>query len=161
VLVITDPDRAWLRPLAKSSPRLAIARTCWCCRLGPLHPERINMVFDQTIVDRGGSTEGWENYRKFLLEKYPARKPEENFQRRPPGHLALAFGALAAANEGVDCTPMEGFDPAAVDALLGLREQGLKSVVMLPLGYRDSSNDWLVKLAKSRRPKEELFTFVG
>jgi hypothetical protein len=42
---------------------------------------------------------------------------------------------------------MEGFDPAAVDALLGLREQGLKSVVMLPLGYRDSSNDWLVKLA--------------
>jgi nitroreductase len=56
---------------------------------------------------------------------------------------------------------MEGFDPAAVDALLGLREQGLKSVVMLPLGYRDSSNDWLVKLAKSRRPKEELFTFVG
>ncbi len=125
-------------------------------------PERINAVFDQTIVDRGGSTEGWENYRRMLLEKYPARTPEENFQHAArQAYVALAFGVMAAANEGVDCTPMEGFDPAAVDAVLGLGDKGLKSVVMLPLGYRDADNDWLVKLAKSRRPKEALFSFIG
>jgi hypothetical protein len=36
---------------------------------------------------------------------------------------------------------MEGFDPVALDALLGLEAKGLSSVLLLPLGYRDSGND--------------------
>jgi nitroreductase len=36
----------------------------------------------------------------------------------------------------VDSTPMEGFDPAAVDQILSLKERKLRSVVILPLGYR-------------------------
>ena len=68
--------------------------------------------------------------------------------------------AIAAAGElKVDATPMEGFDADALDELLGLREQGLRSVTMLPLGYRDAENDWLVNLKKVRRPKEE-FVFT-
>ncbi|MNG30869.1 Oxygen-insensitive NAD(P)H nitroreductase [compost metagenome] len=50
---------------------------------------------------------------------------------------------------------MEGFDADALDALLGLRAKGLRSVVLLPLGYRDAENDWLLKLKKSRRPMAE------
>lgn len=164
VLVISNPAlRARLRPVAKDQAQVVdcshlLVFAAW----DHYTPERINGVFDQTIVDRGGSTEGWENYRRMLLEKYPARTPEENFQHAArQAYVALAFGVMAAANEGVDCTPMEGFDPAAVDAVLGLGDKGLKSVVMLPLGYRDADNDWLVKLAKSRRPKEALFSFIG
>lgn len=56
---------------------------------------------------------------------------------------------------------MLGFNPAALDELLGLNERGLKSVVILPLGYRDTENDWLADLAKVRMPKEDLFIEDG
>ena len=64
--------------------------------------------------------------------------------------------AIAQAAElKVDCTPMEGFSPDELDELLDLKPKGLKSVLMLPLGYRDASNDWLVNMKKVRNPKEE------
>jgi nitroreductase len=53
---------------------------------------------------------------------------------------------------------MEGFDPDALDQILNLREKGLRSCVMLPLGYRDDKNDWLVNLPKVRKSKEDLVT---
>ncbi len=56
---------------------------------------------------------------------------------------------------------MEGFDPAALDEILGLRARGLRSVVMLPLGYRAEEGDWLVNLKKVRRPSEQFVTHVG
>jgi nitroreductase len=67
---------------------------------------------------------------------------------------------VAAAFEGVDCTPMEGFDPAALDEILGLRARGLRSVVILPLGYRQPDGDWLVNLDKVRRPRTDFVTEV-
>ncbi len=62
----------------------------------------------------------------------------------------------AAATEQVDATPMEGFKNDELDTLLGLPEKGLRSVTLLPLGYRDIANDWLVNQKKVRRPKSEL-----
>ncbi len=53
---------------------------------------------------------------------------------------------------------MEGFDPAAVDQILGLQERKLRSVVILPLGYRKPDTDWLVNLKKVRRPREKFIT---
>jgi len=56
-------------------------------------------------------------------------------------YIGLGFALVAAATEEVDSTPMEGFVPAKVDEVLGLNEMGLKSCVILTLGYRDSDND--------------------
>jgi nitroreductase len=55
---------------------------------------------------------------------------------------------------------MEGFSAEALDEILGLRAKGLRSVLMLPLGYRDTENDWLVNLNKTRRSQDELVTEV-
>jgi nitroreductase len=52
---------------------------------------------------------------------------------------------------------MEGFNSAALDSLLGFKEKGLRSITLLPLGYRDVENDWLAKFPKVRREKEKLF----
>jgi len=73
-------------------------------------------------------------------------------------YIGLAYGTLAAANELVDATPMEGFDNAALDALLELNTKGLKSTAILALGYRDLKTDWLLKLQKVRAPVQELVT---
>jgi len=44
-----------------------------------------------------------------------------------------------------------------LDASLELSKMGLKSVVLLALGYRDIDKDWLLKMKKVRRTKEDLF----
>jgi nitroreductase len=123
--------------------------------------ERINAYFDLTIAERGGTNEGWENYRKFLLASYPSRDAEVNFQHAAKqAYIGLGFAMAAAALEQVDSTPMEGFNPEAVDELLGLRAHGLRSVALLPLGYRDAAKDWLVSLKKVRRPLAQFVTEV-
>ncbi|QFZ55856.1 NAD(P)H-dependent oxidoreductase [Oceanihabitans sp. IOP_32] len=123
--------------------------------------ERINYMFDLTNEIRGFKNEGWENYRKMLLDMYPKQDAEENFNHAAKqAYIALSQAIIAAAFEGVDSTPIEGFDPAAVDEILGLREKGLRSAVLLPLGYRKEEDDWLVNLVKVRKPMEDLVTVV-
>ena len=56
---------------------------------------------------------------------------------------------------------MEGFDPAEVDKILGLKERGLRSVVLLPLGYRDPTGDWLLPMKKVRKSRETIVTQVA
>lgn len=121
--------------------------------------ERINYMFDLTNEIRGFKNEGWENYRQMLLKNYPNRDPEENFQHAArQTYIALMTAMSQAIEEGVDSTPMEGFNNQALDEILGLAEKNLRSTVILPLGYRDAENDWLVNLKKVRKPIDDLVT---
>ena len=123
--------------------------------------DRINKMFDLVNEVRGFKNEGWENYRQMLLKGYPPRDPEVNFNHAAKqAYIAFSQAITAAAFEKVDATPMEGFDANAVDEILNLREKGLKSCVLLPLGYRDTENDWLVSLKKVRKHREDLITEV-
>jgi len=122
-------------------------------------PERINQMFDLTNEVRGFTNEGWEAYRQKLLSAYPNRPADENFiHASKQAYIAFGLAIAAAAFEGVDATPMEGFDPAALDEILELKEKGLRSVLLLPLGYRDESKDWLVNLKKVRKSKADFVT---
>ena len=123
--------------------------------------ERINKMFDLVNEVRGFKNEGWENYRQMLLKGYPPRDPEVNFNHAAKqAYIAFSQAITAAAFEEVDATPMEGFDANALDEILNLREKGLRSCVLLPLGYRDTENDWLVNLKKVRKSREDLITEV-
>jgi nitroreductase/dihydropteridine reductase len=123
--------------------------------------ERINAMFDMTNAQRGGTNEGWENYRQMLLNSYPARDAQTNFEHAArQAYIGLGAALIAAAFEEVDSTPMEGFDPKALDEILGLQARGLRSVAIMPLGYRDETGDWLVNLKKVRRPREQFVTEV-
>tara|TARA_R110002126_G_scaffold5194_8_gene27401 strand:- start:367 stop:999 length:633 start_codon:yes stop_codon:yes gene_type:complete len=123
--------------------------------------DRINYMFDLTNEIRGFKNEGWENYRQMLLDSYPQKDAEENFNHAAKqAYIAFSQAIAAAAFEKVDSTPIEGFDPEAVDEILGLREKGLRSAVLLPLGYRKESEDWLVNLVKVRKPMKDLVTVI-
>ena len=50
---------------------------------------------------------------------------------------------------------------SAVDELLGLRAKGLRSVTLLPLGYRDAANDWLLPLKKVRRTRDNFIIEIN
>jgi nitroreductase/dihydropteridine reductase len=123
--------------------------------------ERINTMFDLTNAQRGGTNEGWEAYRQKLLSGYPPRDPQVNFEHAArQAYIALGAALVAAAFEGVDATPMEGFDPDALDKILDLRARGLRSVLIVPLGYREADKDWLVNLKKVRRPLDQFVSEV-
>ena len=96
-----------------------------------------------------------------LLSKYPVRSAEENFQHAArQAYIGLGLALAAAAMEEVDSTPMEGFDNKALDEILNLGDKGLKSVAIMPLGYREADQDWLANLKKVRKPRELFVTEV-
>ena len=66
-------------------------------------------------------------------------------------YIGLGVSIVASAVEEVDSTPMEGFVTAQVDEILGLKDMGLSSTVILTLGYRDTEGDSLSTMKKIRR----------
>lgn len=65
-------------------------------------------------------------------------------------YIALGNLMTVCAAEGIDSCPMEGFLPQALDVELKINELGLKSVLLLPVGYRDET-DMFATLKKVRK----------
>lgn len=163
VLVVTNQEiKEKIRPVAWNQSMVTNCSHLFVFAAWDTYTEdRINYMFDLTNEIRGFKNEGWENYRRQLLNSYPQRDAEENFQHAArQAYIGFTNAINAAAFLGLDATPMEGFDPSAVDEILGLREKGLRSCVLLPVGYRDADNDWLVNLKKVRKPKDKLITVL-
>lgn len=163
VFVITDPKvKAKIKEIAWNQPQVTdcshlLVFAAW----DHYTADRINYMFDLTNEIRGFKNEGWENYRQMLLNSYPNRDPEVNFEHAArQTYIALMAGMSQAVYEGLDTTPMEGFDSVALDEILGLKEKNLRSTVILPVGYRDAEKDWLVNLVKVRKPMEDLVTII-
>lgn len=71
-------------------------------------------------------------------------------------YIALGFLLETAALLEVDATPMEGFNAAQFDEILGLKEKGLTSAVICALGYR-STDDTYANQPKVRKSEGEMF----
>ena len=69
-------------------------------------------------------------------------------------YIALGNLMTVCAIEDIDACPMEGFLCSKYDDLLELKEKRLKSVLLLPVGYRDE-DDMFSELKKVRRPISE------
>jgi nitroreductase/dihydropteridine reductase len=122
--------------------------------------ERIDEVTNLNIEARG-EIPLIHDYYGNLKANYVPRDAEVNYAHAArQAYIALGVGLIAAAEQGVDSTPMEGFDPASVDKILGLKERGLRSVVLLPLGYRDPTGDWFLPMAKVRKSSETIVTQI-
>ncbi|MGC6430445.1 MAG: NAD(P)H-dependent oxidoreductase [Jejuia sp.] len=69
-------------------------------------------------------------------------------------YIALGNLITVCAIEQIDACPMEGFMPAKFDELLNLKSKGLKSVLLLPVGYR-AKDDMFSEFKKVRKPLNE------
>lgn len=123
--------------------------------------DRIDHVTQQMADERGGMGEALVGYFNNLKAMYLPRTAEENYAHAArQAYIALGFALAAAAELEVDSTPIEGFDPDALDEILGLKAKGLRSVLLLPLGYRAEKGDWLQSMKKVRKGKEALVTEI-
>lgn len=123
--------------------------------------EKIGEVMVKTARERGLPDNAMEEYAQSLWNNY--QSAGEEWQRNhaaKQAYISFGLAIAAAAEQEVDATPMEGFDAARLDEILGLGALGLKSVVILPVGYRDAQHDWLVNLKKVRTPREEFITVI-
>ena len=118
--------------------------------------ERIREVYAHANSARGLSEDANADFINRMVGYFSTKTPEESYQHAAKqAYIGFGLAIAQAAELKVDATPMEGFDPAALDELLGLKSLGLRSTTLLPLGYRDAENDWLVNLKKVRTPLNE------
>ena len=101
--------------------------------------------------------QGQKDCRTGYVDYY--RNEKGDIQRWAENQTFIALGQmlLAAGIEGIDATPIGGFDEEIITEELDLIAQGLIPSVIMTLGYR-SDVDFNAKLPKSRLNKEEIFT---
>ena len=161
MLVIEDEElREKLKPASWNQPQITDASHLLVFAAWDNYSlERIEEVFNKTMNERNLPIETMDDYKKRLWSMYePLGEEWHANHAAKQAYIAFAMAIAAAAEQKVDATPMEGFNPEQLDELLDLKSMGLKSNLILALGYRDTKKDWLVDMKKVRTPKEEFVT---
>jgi len=162
LIVVTNPEKlAAIRaaasdqsPITEGSHLLVFA--AW----DNYTEERIDEIINLMTEERG-ELPLINTYYDNLKANYLPRDAEVNYAHAArQAYIALGVALVAAAEQEVDSTPMEGFDPTQVDEILDLGARGLRSVVLLPLGYRDPTGDWLLNMKKVRKGQKTMVTLV-
>lgn len=123
--------------------------------------DRIETIYGHITRERDQPEDRYQPYKDRLKGMYLNRPAENNFEHAArQAYIAMGFAMAEAASLKIDATPMEGFVGAELDELLDLLSKGLKSVLLLPIGYRDEANDWLVNQKKVRHPKNDFLTVI-
>lgn len=133
------------------------------CAHRQLDETHLASILEQEIQDGRFATPeakaGQQATRSFYINLHGTQLNDADSWMDKQIYLALGTLMLGAASLGLDACPMEGIDCKAVDQALGLEDKGLRSVVMLALGYR-SANDFNAALPKSRLPAERVISEI-
>jgi nitroreductase / dihydropteridine reductase len=94
-------------------------------------------------------------FRDFLIGDFE-QKPVDDIRIWATHQAYLVLGTLltVCAVEEIDACPMEGFEADKYDEILELDKHNLRSVLVLPVGYR-AEDDLFAELKKVRRPLDE------
>lgn len=134
----------------------------FCCRTS-MDETHVQDILQQEIADgRLPTAEAQANAarsRNVYVDLHRFDRKDTQHWMEKQVHIALGALLLAAGALGIDACPMEGFIPARVDEVLGLRERGLTSVVLVALGY-SGEGDFNATLKKSRLPGSKIFTDI-
>ncbi len=116
----------------------------------------IDAYFDLEKDTRGTSEEVVGQFRGQLKDMYK-NKSEEEIEISSVYQTYIALGNLmtVCAVEKIDSCPIEGFIPEKIDEILNLADKNLKSVLMLPVGYR-AEDDIMSKMKKVRKPLKNI-----
>jgi nitroreductase/dihydropteridine reductase len=117
--------------------------------------EDINTYFDLEKKVRGVDESVIADFRKQLIDMYQNKTIEEK-QQSAVYQIYIALGNLltVCAVERIDSCPLEGFIPSKIDEILNLPALNLKSVLMLPVGFR-ADDDVMNGINKVRKPLNE------
>ena len=162
-IVVSDPSiKQALLPLTYNQSQVVdCSHVIVFCRINEVKEEHIKSFVQQTATVRGldensPQLTSFENMLSSSLRMTPVQQV-----KWMDNQVYLALGNLltACAIEGIDACPMEGFIPDKVDELLNLKQIGLNSVVLCPVGFR-AEDDKYAGFPKVRRPKSDLIHYM-
>ena len=160
VVVVEDiATRQALAPVCYNQPQITESSAVLVFSIWKNITEtEVSTYIENIATTRGVSNESLQGFKNNLMGLVNGKTQEElQVWAARQAYIALGIGLAACAIEEVDSTPMEGFNPAAVDEILHLDDKGLKSVVILSIGYRDAEKDYLTNAAKVRRAHNDFF----
>jgi len=159
-IVVTDPAvRAKLLPASYGQAQITDAshQVVFAVKKN-FHEADVDAFIRHTAATRGVPVESLAAYRDMLVGGIVKSmdEPARSAWARNQAYIALGNLLTSAALPGIDACPMEGFDRAQYDEILGLKTQGLASAVIATVGYR-ASTDKYANAPKVRFSKEQVF----
>jgi nitroreductase len=162
-IVVTDPAvRAKLSPASYGQAQIKDASHLVVFAAKQNFGEAdVDAFINRTAAARGVAVESLLPFRNMLVGGIVQAMDEQarNAWARNQAYIALGNFLTSAALLGVDACPMEGFDRAQYDEILGLKAQGYASAVIATVGYR-AATDQYANAAKVRFPREQIFAHI-
>ncbi|WP_406683773.1 NAD(P)H-dependent oxidoreductase [Seonamhaeicola sp. MEBiC1930] len=107
------------------------------CIQDKINREDVNEYYNNIKEIRKTSDEILNPYKNDLIKMMEAKTNKEQQQwSKNQAYIALGNLMTVCAVEEIDSCPMEGFISKSFDEILNLNDKGLKSVLLLPVGYR-------------------------
>lgn len=113
--------------------------------------ERVDAYVDLATGGDAAAKEAMAGYTGMMHGSMQAKVGAELAWAGRQTYIALGFALAAAAELGIDSCPMEGFDPDAIDAILGNPPER-KTLAYMTIGYRTKGPD----RPKVRFPESDL-----
>ncbi|WP_248723088.1 NAD(P)H-dependent oxidoreductase [Seonamhaeicola sp. ML3] len=125
------------------------------CIQDQINEDDVNNYYSNIKSTRNTPDDILDPYRLGLIKMMNGKSKEEQQQwSKNQAYIAIGNLMTVCAIEGIDACPMEGFNPGAYDEALNLKEKGLKSVLLLPVGFR-AEDDMFADFKKVRMSVEE------
>lgn len=153
LLVISDPEiKSQLVPLSMNQLQLRDAShvLVFCTETG-VNSQFIKEHFNRVEAIRNTPREILNPFETFLLDSFSEKDPGDiELWMTKQAYLAMGNLLTVCAMEGIDACPIEGFEPEKYDEFLKLKDKGLRSVLVMPVGYR-AEDDIFAGFKKVRR----------
>lgn len=107
-----------------------------------LTDEHIDKYISLAATTKNIPIEAISGFGDFMKSVFKPRSAEDkhNWAARQ-AYIAVGNLIDAAASMGIDSCPMEGFDPAGFNQILGLNGSDISAVVVVTLGHRAADDD--------------------
>ena len=145
-----------LVPLSMNQKQVGQAsHLCVFCVETTIDEAYIRAFFDRIKSVNNTPDEVLDPFRSSVISSFEQKSEDEIFKwGAKQAYLAMGNMLTVCATQGVDACPMEGFNPEEYDRFFKLKEQGLRSVLIMPIGYR-ASDDMFGAMKKVRKPLNE------
>ncbi|NQX84611.1 MAG: NAD(P)H-dependent oxidoreductase [Flavobacteriaceae bacterium] len=121
------------------------------CIVDTVDEAYVEAYFNRIQRIRNTPEEILNGFKNYLIDDFKSKAQVEiDTWATKQAYLTMGNLLTICALEAIDACPMEGFDPKAYDEKLGLAEKGLKSVLVMPIGYR-AEDDMFSSLKKVRK----------
>lgn len=154
-VVVSDPEvRAKLRAASWDQPQVTDASQLIVFAAQTPTDELVDAYIADIASKRGVTVESLADFSQMIKGSIATKTEEGRLEwAKRQVYIALGVTITSAATLGIDTCPMEGFDPAQYDEILGLSAHGLHTAVILAVGHRAPES---ASMTKVRYDKEKI-----